>query len=359
MTAILGWTRLLRDPAVRAKSLDKGIGVIESNAKVQARLIDDLLDMNRIMSGKLALKPELLDVREVVRAAIDTVTPAANNKRIPLDIRINTDEPLVMSGDRSRLQQVAWNLLNNAVKFTPTGGKVSVTLEKQGEAARLCVTDTGIGIAKSFLPHVFERFRQADVSVTREHGGLGLGLAIARSLVEIHGGTISVESEGENKGATFCIELPLSGRNGASPIERAIAAQQMADQVKLRDMRVLVVDDDPDTNFVVGKALETSGAKVATTTSANDAMKLLGETQFDLLVSDIGMPGMDGYMLIRELRKREAGERRLPALALTAFARAEDREAAIAAGFDLHVTKPIDGDDLVSAALLALRLNGR
>jgi PAS domain S-box-containing protein len=359
MTAILGWTRLLRDPNVRTKSLDRALNVIESNAKVQARLIDDLLDMNRIISGKLTLKPEVLDLRDVVRAAIDTTIPAARNKKIDLEIQIDPNEPLPVSGDRGRLQQVAWNLLNNSVKFTASGGKVTVSLTRDGDSAKLVIADTGVGINPSFLPYVFERFRQADASVTREHGGLGLGLAIVRSLVEIHGGTVAVASEGENRGATFSVALPLAQANSTSPIERAVAQQQAIDQVKLAGKRVLVVDDDADTVFIIGKSLEMQGAKVTTLTSANEAVNQLNDSKFDLLISDIGMPGMDGYALIRERRKlEEAGLSRLPALALTAFARTEDREAAIAAGFDLHVSKPIDADDLVNAALLALRLNG-
>jgi PAS domain S-box-containing protein len=358
MTAILGWTRLLRDPAVRAKSLDRGIGVIESNAKVQARLIDDLLDMNRIMSGKLVLKPEMVDLRDVVRASIDSIMPAAHNKQIELVIHLDGPDPLVVSGDRGRLQQVVWNLLTNAVKFTPAGGKVTITLDRSGDTSTLTISDTGVGINAAFMPYLFERFRQADASVTREHGGLGLGLAIVRSLVEIHGGTVAVASDGENQGATFTVELPLARAGITSPVERAVAAQKEAEQIRLRGKRVLVVDDDADTGYVVAKALEMFGAVVTNVTSSAEAMTLLRDSEFDLLVSDIGMPGMDGYMLIRERRKiEEDGVRRLASVALTAFARAEDREAAIAAGFDLHVTKPIDAEDLASAALLALRLN--
>jgi PAS domain S-box-containing protein len=359
MTAILGWTRLLRDPSVRTKSLDRALNVIESNAKVQARLIDDLLDMNRIISGKLTLKPEVLDVRDVVRAAIDTIIPAARNKKIDLAIEIDPAEPLAVSGDRGRLQQIAWNLLNNAVKFTPAGGKVTVSLTRLDDSAQLRVADTGVGIQPSFLPYVFERFRQADASVTREHGGLGLGLAIVRSLVEIHGGTVSVTSDGENRGATFIVILPLTQPNITSPIERIVEKQKQATgQVKLAGKRVLVVDDDADTAFIVGKSLEMQGAQVKTLTNPTNAVEQLHDSHFDLLISDIGMPGIDGYALIRERRKiEETGISRLPAVALTAFARPEDREAAIAAGFDLHVSKPIEADDLVNAALLALQLN--
>jgi PAS domain S-box-containing protein len=357
MTAILGWTRLLRDPAIRGKSLDRGIDVIETNAKVQVRLVDDLLDMHRIMSGKLTLNTEVLDFREVVRASIDTITPAARNKKIELVIDIDKSGPLEISGDRGRLQQVVWNLLTNAVKFTPASGKVTVRLERNQDNARLTVADAGVGISVEFLPHVFEQFRQADSSVAREHGGLGLGLAIVQNLVELHGGSVAVFSEGEHRGATFCVELPLAS-DPRSLRPGGEGEPGDVDRVKLRGKRVLVVDDDAEAGYVMGKVLETPGALVTTLTSGSDALRHLRESTYDLLVSDIGMPGMDGYTLIREWRKLEADRpQRLPAVAVTAFVRTEDRAAAVSAGYDLHVGKPVEPEDLINAALMALQLH--
>lgn len=371
MTAIMGWSRLLRDPAVRDKSLDRAIDAIDTNARAQARLIEDLLDMSRIISGKLTIKPEPLDTRQIVRAAAESIGPAVAAKKITLHVEIDESADLTIQGDSARLQQVVGNLLSNAVKFTPPGGRIDVRLEpdEDGEQfALLTVRDDGQGIKPSFLPYVFERFRQADGSTTRQHGGLGLGLAIARHLVESHGGQISAESGGPGKGATFVVRLPLRPPHLLATAGANLPAPWLASSVRLDGARVLTVEDDPDTALIVQTILERVGAQVVAASGGEDALQLLrqreGEGRFDLLISDIGMPGMDGYGLLRRLREMEAAEgaRRLPAIALSAFARDEDRRAALTAGYDRHIAKPIAVDELLLAAgelVSALPAGGR
>lgn len=367
MTAIMGWSRLLRDPAVRAKSLERAIDAIDANARAQARLIEDLLDMSRIISGKLAIKPEPLDTRQIVRAAAESIRPAVEAKQLTLHVDVDDSADLMIQGDAARLQQVVGNLLSNAVKFTPSGGRIEVSLHSEGAGdsdspgrsafAVLTVRDTGQGIKPSFLPHVFERFRQADGSTTRHHGGLGLGLAIAKHLVESHGGQISVHSDGEGRGATFVVRLPLRpphllAKAGVNPPPLWLAAEHRLDGV-----RVLTVEDDADTSMIVQTILERAGAEVVSASSANAALDLLrpvdSRATFQLLISDIGMPQMDGYGLIRRLREIESAEPdrapRLPAVALSAFAREEDRRRALEAGYDRHVAKPIAVDELLNA----------
>ncbi len=358
MTAILGWTRLLREPAIRQRNFERAIEVIDANARVQARLIDDLLDMNRIMSGKLLLKPEVCDFANVVRAAIDTVMPAATGKDIELAVNLDAPGRNTIHGDPGRLQQVVWNLLNNAVKFTPAGGRVNVSLSVAGNESRLDVVDSGRGIAPEFLPFVFERFRQADGAITRQHGGLGLGLAIVRGLVEMHGGSVSVTSKGEGHGATFTVMLPLARSARPASIPAAEPPRTSSDPEILRGQRILVVDDEPDTETIVRMILEQAGAVVTTLNLAAEAIAHCRQGGLDLLISDIGMPDIDGYALIREVRKfNDDGLHRLPAIALTAFARPEDRAAALLAGYDLHVIKPIEPDDLIAAAQAVLQIN--
>jgi len=351
MTAIIGWSRLLRDPAMREKNLDRGIEAIDASAKAQARLIDDLLDMNRILAGKLLIKPEPTDLRAIVRAAADAIVPAANNKKISFALDLDRPQPIMLNGDPARLQQVVWNLLTNAVKFTPNGGTVTVTLRvlDDGSAARLTVADTGLGIKPSFLPHMFERFRQADGSTTRQQGGLGLGLAIARNLVEMHGGIVTAASEGEGHGAAFTVELPL-GSPSHPPIVSDDNDDAALDCSVIRDQSVLVVDDDHETAGIIRTILEHAGATVHVALSAAEALQQIRLNEFDLLISDIGMPTMDGYALIREVRKHEYGSgRRMRAMALTAFARSEDRDLSLAAGFDRHMAKPILPGQLLQA----------
>jgi PAS domain S-box-containing protein len=357
MTAILGWSRLLRDPSVRDKTLDRAIEAIDANARAQARLIEDLLDMSRIVSGKLAIKPEPVDLAQIARAAMDSIGPAAAAKRITVLPNIADDEDLNIQGDPARLQQVAWNLLSNAVKFTPNGGRVRVEVRRVGEFAELAVIDSGPGIKPSFLPHVFERFRQADGSTTRQHGGLGLGLAIAKHLVEMHGGEIAADSEGEGRGATFTVRLPLRPAHLLTQAGANLPPAWQAASVRLDGIRVLAVEDDKDTALIVKTILENAGAVVASVLTATEALDLLRRQSFDLLLSDIGMPEMDGYGLIRRAREMESGLARppTPAVALSAFARAEDRRAAIAAGYQMHVSKPVAPEELVAAVANVLK----
>lgn len=353
MTAILGWARLLRDPSSRAKNLDRAIESIETNAAAQARLIDDLLDMSRIISGKMTLKLESLDLAVVIRAAVEGLLPAAANKRINLSAKIA--ESAHIQGDAARLQQVFWNLLSNAVKFTPAGGRVTVELIKGDVSAMIIVSDTGPGIEAAFLPYVFDRFRQADATLTRRYGGLGLGLAITRNLVELHGGSVGVASDGKDKGATFTVELPLAASQALSHEGDVVGAPSNDVMQAIRDRRVLVVDDSPDTAQVVAVMLENVGMKTATANSGETALKLVSAEPFDVLISDIGMPLMDGYALIRRIREREqASGAHLCAVALSAFARPEDRKAALDAGYDSYLVKPVTPDQLYRAVAAVL-----
>ena len=353
LNAIVGWSAILRGGSVEPGDLSEGLEAIERNAKAQAQLIEDLLDVSRVISGKLRLEVHAVDLRPVVDAAIEAVHPTAEAR----GLRVTRDFPagdLAVLGDAGRLQQVVWNLLSNAIKFTPGGGRVEVTLRRDGTDVELAVRDTGQGIRRAFLPHVFERFRQADASTTRQHGGLGLGLAIVRHLVEMHGGTVRADSPGVGLGATFIVRLPFAAAPedvpGSEPpaapprAETAAPAPAAVSGTELAGLRVLVVDDEPDARNLLRRLLQDGGAAAVTTAaSAADALGLMDERPFDVLVSDIGMPGQDGYELLRQIRARppERGGR-IPAVALTAFARAEDRTRAAAAGFQVHVAKPVD-----------------
>ncbi len=355
MTAILGWTQLLHDPVIREKNLDRAIEAIESNARTQSRLIEDLLDMSRILSGKLTIKPGAVDLREVVKRAVDTVGPAALAKQIRLMGDLSEADDFRLQGDAARLQQVVSNLLSNAVKFTPSGGRVGVRLQLSDHTARIIVSDTGRGILAEFLPHVFERFRQADGSTTRQHGGLGLGLAIVKHLVELHGGKVSADSAGEGLGATFTAELPLA-------ISAVTASPQIEPNpealapVSLDGVSILLVEDDPDAREVVRTILERAGASVECESSAIQGLKRLRQQRFSVLISDIGMPEMDGYGLIRRVREIEAnGDRQTPAIALTAFANKDDRDEALKAGYQLHLAKPVAANELAQAVASVLR----
>jgi CheY-like chemotaxis protein len=356
---MLGWSHILTrrgdDPAM----LKEGLSVIERNARAQAQLIADLLDMSRIVSGKLRLEMESIDLHEVVRAAVETVSPAAQAKRIQVRVLL---EPRMgpVQGDPQRLQQVVWNLLSNAVKFTPAHGAVEVAVTREAGAAQIRVSDTGQGMAADLLPHVFDRFRQADSSTTRRHGGLGLGLSIVKQLVELHGGTVHAESPGVDRGATFVIQLPLL-QAGLAREERCAAALAAApdsprNAVTLAGVTVLAVDDEPDALSVVRRLLEDCQAQVLTAGSAAEALALIADRQPDVLLSDIGMPDIDGYELIRRVRGTRAGAD-LPAVALTAYARGEDQVRALRAGYQAHVAKPLQPDELLeTVALLAGRL---
>jgi PAS domain S-box-containing protein len=356
LSAVLGWVHLLRtgslDEATRARALE----TLHRNARVQAQLINDLLDMSRIITGRLRLDLALLDLEPVVRAALEAMRPAAEAKGIRLE---GVMEPGVGSvrGDSDRLQQIAANLLSNAVKFTPGGGTVLVTLTRAGSHVELSVTDTGIGIAPEFLPHVFDRFRQADSSTTRAHGGLGIGLTIAKELAELHGGSIRAESPGLARGATFTLALPLPAAMASvvippEPTVRAQGREAPPAARRLAGIRVLIVDDDPDARDLLAATLETAGAETRAAASVPEALTALAGSRPDVIVADIGLPGADGYALVRQLRAWPA-ERggTIPAVALTAYARDEDRTRSLAAGFQSHLAKPVAVDILFAEIL--------
>ncbi|HEV2859743.1 MAG TPA: PAS domain S-box protein [Pyrinomonadaceae bacterium] len=366
LTAILGWAHMLREERVDEATHAAAVEIIERNARTQQQIVDDILDVSRIITGQLRLEPELLDVRSVVEAAADTVRPAATARSIRLDLRFDP-RPVPVTADPRRLQQVVWNLLSNAVKFTPQGGEVRVRTEVAGGHLRLSVEDTGAGIRPDFLPYVFDRFRQGDQSTTRTHGGLGLGLAIVRHLVELQGGTVWAASPGVGKGASFTIELPLQElrveaggpRNDGSDGDGDSAGRSPQSAI-LKGLRVLVVDDEPDALDLIKVVLERGGASVTAVGSAAEAMTSLEEASPDVMLCDIGMPNEDGYGLVR--RVRALGPERgglTPAIALTAYAGEADRDLALEAGFQLHVPKPIDPARLVElVAGLAVKVRG-
>lgn len=346
LNAILGWAQLLRSQALDPPGQQRAVETIERNAWAQARLVDDLLDTARIASGKLHLDIRPLDLLQVLDAALETVRPAARSKSIRLHRRVG-DRVLPYQGDAQRLQQVFWNLLSNAVKFTPQGGEVTVSAAVKGAGLRVTVTDTGPGIPAALLPRIFERFSQADGSAARSFGGLGLGLAIARHVVELHGGTIGVESPGPGKGATFWVVLP---GNGALVAEPPDPAQDAAAAPSLVGRRVLVVEDDADTLGLLVRTLEARGAELRTATTAAEGLAIVRDWRPDLLISDLGLPEEDGYSLIRRLRRLPADQGgALPALALSALARDADRQAALAAGFQAHLGKPVELARLLAA----------
>lgn len=361
LNAMLGWAKLLRSRKFDEEKTNKALSIIERNAQNQTQLIEDLLDISRIIRGQVRLYARPTNLVQVITAAIDTVRPTADNKTIQVSSWLDPAVGLV-SGDPDRLQQVVWNLLSNAIKFTPAGGQVEVRLERVNSYAQVKVSDTGIGISPDFLPYVFERFRQAESTTTRAHGGLGLGLAIVRNLVELHGGTIQVESPGVGQGVTFIVQLPLitDSLEGGDLKQLALQGEASLEaSLSLSGLRVLIVDDEIDTREFLLTALEQYGAEVTAAASVDEAHRLLERLKPDVLVSDIGMPVADGYALIREVRAKapEQGGQ-IPAAALTAYTREEDRIKALEAGFQTHVPKPIEPTQLVAVvAKLAGRFN--
>jgi signal transduction histidine kinase/CheY-like chemotaxis protein len=355
LNAVLGWTRVLRAAQVDPPTRERALESVERNARVQARLIEDLLEISRIVTGKLRLQVQDVDLAATIDAAAEVVHPAAAAKRITLEVDVET-RPAWTSGDPDRLQQIIWNLLSNAVKFTPVDGHVRVRLQ-QRDGYRLTVTDSGAGIEAPFLPFVFEPFRQADGTASREHGGLGLGLAIAKQLVELHGGTIEAHSLGRGTGATFDVHLPSVVTRRQEPMIRIADSLASIDAAQanhglLRDIRVLVVDDEEDARALLQTALSTYGADVTVAASTADAIAEIDRRAPDVLLSDIGMPHEDGYSLIRRIRARTASQGgAVPAIAVTAYASPNDRIAAEAAGFQAHVAKPFEPADI--AALIA------
>jgi len=350
LTAILGWARMLDSPTLPEPQFTRAIQTIQRNAKAQAEIIDDILDVSRIVTGNLYLNLEPSDLTETVEAAINVVRPTAETKHIQIQTSFS-DQPAMVSGDAHRLQQVVWNLLSNAVKFTPQGGQVQVSTRHDGAYVRLEVADNGQGISQEFLPHVFERFRQADSSTTRKHGGLGLGLAIVRHLVEIHGGNVSAESAGEGKGATLTVILPLLANDesvSTDDVARESGANLKTVPTELRGIHVLLVDDDAGAREMISAALNERHARVTAVASAREALQVIRRTRPDVLVSDIAMPIEDGYDLIEQVRRLGTNHgKMIPAVAITAYARVEDRRRALAAGFQSYLAKPIEPADLI------------
>ena len=353
LNAVLGWANILRLGKRQGEELIQGLDIIERNARIQAKIIEDLLDMSRIISGKVRLDAQWIELAAVLNESIETLRSTAQAKGVRLQAMLDLFAGPIF-GDPSRLQQVFWNLLNNAIKFTPKDGKVEVLLKRAGSEVEVTVVDTGEGIAPGFLPYVFDRFQQGDASTTRRHGGLGLGLAIVKELVELHGGTVRVESEGLGKGATFTVRLPLTAaysepdKEDQLP-EAVLPGNQPLPEVSLANIRVLVVDDEIDARDLVKMLLEMAGATVSTAGSASEAMEHILATRPDVLICDIGMQEEDGYSLIRRLRaleKKEEGA--LPAIALSAYARSEDRTKAIRSGFQNHLAKPVEPAELLA-----------
>ncbi len=348
LNAILGWTRMLRTGAVEPRSMARVLETIERNARAQTQLVEDILDVSRIIAGKMRVNIQKTDLHLVARSALDAVRPAAEAKGLQLVCELEPDSA-EFCGDPDRLQQVIWNLLANAIKFTPREGKVELRLRRVQSQLEICVEDNGMGIPADFLPHVFDRFRQADSSITRTQGGLGLGLAIVRHLVEVHGGTVSAHSEGEGKGSRFVVRLPVRAVAPApEPVldREPVLASDVLDPAEpdlLRAVEVLVLDDEADSRDLVTAVLVKAGARVRTAGSADEAIALLREQTPDVVLSDIGLPNEDGYAFIRRVRETHPG---LPAAALTAYASIDDHRRALEAGFQAHVTKPIEPVDL-------------
>ena len=360
LTAILGWSHLVRTSGFDETFMVRAIETIERNARAQSQLIDDLLDVSRIITGKLSIDLQPVVLSSVVEAAMESVRPAFESKGIQFETAFDSGHALV-SGDANRLQQIFWNLFNNAIKFTPEGGSVRVAVKKKNGHVEVLVSDTGVGIDPEFLPYIFDRFRQADGSTTRKHGGLGLGLAIVRHLVDIHHGTIEVQSTGQQQGTTFLISLPLAvGKEardaaGDSAYEEGNGDTSFGTAQLLAGLRILVVDDEADSRSLLNAILTGSGSEVRCCASAATAMQEFKDWNPDVLLSDIGMPDEDGYALIRKLRQQKSKRiRGIPAIALTAYATPDDRAQALAAGFQMHLAKPIEPQTLVTSIATAV-----
>jgi len=349
LNAIYGWTRMVRSGELERKQIEKAMQTIERNTRAQIKLVEDLLDVSRIVAGKLTLDWKTMSPSDVVRTAVDAMMPTAAQKGVQL-CAIVDPSPCRVSGDPNRLQQVVWNLIANAIKFTPAGGRIEVIVGSVDDRVEIEVNDSGHGIAPEFLPHVFDAFRQADGSSTRSHGGLGLGLAIVKHIVDLHHGSVDVQSEGSGRGARFIVRLPLVATTDDSRVAEwpSRSSGAFARVRELRDIRVLVVDDDEDSRDMLTMVFEQYGAAVERAASAAEALAAIERRPPTILLSDVGMPGEDGHALIRRVRaaERESG-RCLPAIALTGYATAEDGARALAAGFQLHIAKPVDPAELL------------
>ncbi|HLM59320.1 MAG TPA: ATP-binding protein, partial [Pyrinomonadaceae bacterium] len=352
LNAMLGWTRILQDQKPDAQMTQYALDVIVKNARSQSRLIEDLLDIARLEKGKLRLEIHPTELIPIINAAVEVIKPTSEANGINLSQTLDRAADFI-TGDADRLRQVIENLLSNAVKFTPKGGNIEIRLERENNNAKIIISDTGQGISPQFLPQIFERFKQADPSTTRRHGGLGIGLSLARDLVELHGGTISAQSAGEGQGSTFVVTLPL--RTIAPIKENSGKVEFMDSQGKLSGFWILAVDDEADARELVSFMLQINGAKVTTANSAVEALDILKSTNGrlpDILLSDISMPNESGYALLEKIRALPAEHGgQIPAVALTAFSRPEDREAAFEAGFQKHLGKPVEPEDLISAII--------
>jgi PAS domain S-box-containing protein len=360
LTSILGWASMIRNGEVEGSSVERAIETIERNARSQARLIDDLLDVSRIITGNLRLELHPLNLVPIVEAAVDALRPTADAKG--LDLKTELSSACLVRGDANRLRQVIWNLLSNGIKFTPRGGSVGIALDCVEGLVRLRVSDTGEGISEEFLPYVFDRFRQAEGSISRRQGGLGLGLAVVRHLVELHGGSVSAESNGLGSGSTFTVDLPMAQerRDPARAEERRREVERrrslIGDKVRLDGIHVLLVEDDDDSRKLLGTMLTQHGAQVSSAASAKDAFRLFCEKLPDVVISDIGMPDEDGYELIQKIRAlSEKAGGLTPAIALTGYATRKDREKSLASGYQLHIAKPIEQTELISAISSLIR----
>ncbi len=371
LNAIVGWTSILKAEGCEEEELAEGLAAIERNTKAQVQLIEDILDVSRIVSGKLRMEIHPIELAEAVTAGVNVVRAAAAARQITIEVQLDPAASS-SSGDAARIQQIVWNLVSNAVKFTPKGGRIRVSLDREQSSSQIEVSDSGQGISPELLPYIFDRFRQADSSARRKFGGLGLGLSIVKHLVEAHGGTVQVHSAGEGRGSTFTVRLPISAvRIDESPevdeAREGPAQEQQADTsfdaqtgddaarraphfppVRLDGLRVLVVDDEADARRILVKVLEAAGAAVTAAGSAAEALEKLSQAPPDVLVSDLGMPGEDGFDLIRQVRARGHSARDLPAVALTAFVQKDVQRQAILAGFQVHVAKPVDPHDLTA-----------
>jgi len=359
LNAIIGWAHLLRRDASDQKLVQEGVLVIERNAKLQAQLISDLLDMSRVISGKMRLEVQSVWLPALIERTLEVIVQTAESKGVEIKTRLDPiPEPI--NCDPTRLQQIVWNLLSNAVKFTPAGGTVTVSLAKVGTNVEITVEDSGKGIRREFLPHIFERFSQQDSSTTRQHGGLGIGLALVRQLTELHGGTVRAFSAGEDMGSTFTVTLPLPADSAhfhraidADAVEAHDSGQQASELPDLQGLRVLLVDDEQDALNLLWRVLEDVGATALVATSAAEGLAVLENERVDVLVSDLGMPGTDGFQFIREVREKGI---QVPAAALTAFVRTSDRTKALLAGYQVHIGKPVDPTEfLANIATLARR----
>ena len=361
LNAIQGWATLLRQPGVTREDHERGLETIERNVRAQGQIINDLLDMSRIISGKVHLEVQPLQLHEVIHNSIETVRQSAIAKHIRIMPLLDSSIGMVR-GDPNRLQQVLWNLLSNAVKFTPSGGRVQVILERVNSHVEIVVEDSGVGIRAEFLPYVFDRFRQGDPTTSRRFGGLGLGLSIVKSLIELHGGSVRVKSPGENQGSTFVVALPISPiQEDTHRIKRLPTLSDPLEAIelpRLEGVKVLIVDDEPDGRALVARILEGRGAHPVCASNAAEALALLQRDVFDILLSDIGMPDVDGYELIRKVRALDADRPGpIPAIAVTAYARPEDRQRSLLAGYQMHLAKPVEAREIVAAISSLLRLS--